>query len=217
MTGTIEVEGVANLLAEPEVARVRFIVASVKDTRAAALAETKRRAVALDKVFAASAVPTDDRHDGPYLIHEEHEYEEGTRYLVGYRASRHTELVIDEWSALAELLSAAVDRADASVAGPWFELLPGSDAYDEARREAAREARRRAATYCSGLGIELGAVVEVREPGLGGERRGFDDGTLVQSAMMDAAAHLEPEPELAPGRLPVGASVIVRFALADRT
>ena len=63
-------------------------------------------------------------------------------------------------------LMAGLVEAGAAVTGPEWTLAPTNPAHAEARRAAAEDARLRATAYAEALGLELGPVAWVSEPGL---------------------------------------------------
>ncbi|MGH9292695.1 MAG: SIMPL domain-containing protein, partial [Acidimicrobiales bacterium] len=85
-----------------------------------------------------------------------------------------------------------------------------------ARREAAADARRRAAEYATALGLELGPVAWIAEPGLragGGAPHRVGWSAVANFARASAAETDEPV-EIAPGEITVTAAVEVGFEIA---
>ena len=60
---------------------------------------------------------------------------------------------------------AGLVEASAAITGPEWTLAPTNPAHAEARRAAAEDARLRATAYAEALGLELGPVAWVSEPG----------------------------------------------------
>ncbi len=81
---------------------------------------------------------------------------------------------------------AGVAEAGAEVTGPRWSLVPDNPAHEAARRAAASDARRRAEAYADALGLTLGPVAWVAEPGL--RRPGPGDGYDVPMRSMAMAA-----------------------------
>lgn len=205
----IDVTGTAELEVEPELARVQLSVGALDETRAAALAETTRRAVLLDALLVEHAAEIAVRADGPYAVVPEYDYVDGARELSGFRGRRDTNLELYDWRRLIELFTAATEQADAAVAGPSFDVQPSSSSYDEVRRLAAEDAARRAEAYCDGLGIRLGHVVHAQEPDGGA----IDGPPIGRARMMVASMAPDDLPEIGPGLVKLRAALTVRFAL----
>ncbi|MGH3082673.1 MAG: SIMPL domain-containing protein, partial [Gaiellaceae bacterium] len=65
-----------------------------------------------------------------------------------------------------ELIAGAVDRG-AQVSGPAWTIARENPVRVEACKEAALDARRRAGAYADALGVRVGALVSIRDPGTG--------------------------------------------------
>lgn len=91
----------------------------------------------------------------------------GGRRLMGYVATRSTELdCAPDGEDLTALLQAVGGMADVQVAGPRWRVAPDAPGWDEVRASAATDARRRAEAYAAGLGLAVGPVAWLAEPGL---------------------------------------------------
>ncbi|MEE8602690.1 SIMPL domain-containing protein [Euzebya tangerina] len=91
----------------------------------------------------------------------------GGRRLVGYSATRQTTLACaPEADGLTRLFSALAGLDDVRVSGPDWRIQPDAPGWDDVRAAAAADCRRRAAAYAAGLGVEVGRVVWIAEPGL---------------------------------------------------
>jgi len=112
--------------------------------------------------------------------------------------------------ALGVIMSEVVE-AGASVTGPNWSMAATNIAYDLARRAAAEDARHRAIAYAETLGLSLGDVAWVAEPGM---RSGTP---LVTASPVTMRAEMAPpaEPELlddlTPSEMTVEVSVEVGF------
>jgi uncharacterized protein len=89
----------------------------------------------------------------------------GEELHTGWRASRTSFVEVSGLDSLGDIMSGVVE-AGAAVRGPQWSMAPTNPAYDRARRVAAEDARTRAESYAEALGLLLGPVAWVAEPGL---------------------------------------------------
>jgi uncharacterized protein YggE len=136
----------------------------------------------------------------------------GEDIRTGWRASRTTFVDVVVLDALGEIMSDVV-AAGASVTGPNWSMASTNVAYDLARRAAAEDARHRAIAYSEALGLTLGDVEWVAEPGM---RTGTPH-VSASPVMMRAEMAPPPEPELVedltPSEMTVEVSVEVGFRI----
>ncbi len=112
-------------------------------------------------------------------------------------------------------LLAQIAAAGGAISGLMWELDPSNSAHDQARSQAGQDARRRAQSYADALGLRLGAVAWVAEPGL---RSPGDH--LPRSMAFAAAARAGGEAadetiEVTPEEITITAAVEVGFALIN--
>ena len=97
-----------------------------------------------------------------------------------------------------------------------MELAPEHAAHDEARRAAAADARRRAESYAAALGLAVGPVAWIAEPGLrlgGGDGGGmFRPAAALRVGKAGGVAD-ETEIDVHPEEITVMASVEVAFTI----
>jgi uncharacterized protein YggE len=91
-------------------------------------------------------------------------------------------------------------------AGRWIRTIRP---YDEARRRAMADARRRAETYAEGVGLVLGSVVQVVEVGADRPHEGAWVGASARGATLSGAAEMPVHGE----GLEIVAGVHVTFLL----
>jgi uncharacterized protein YggE len=131
---------------------------------------------------------------------------DGRTHHRGYRASQRVSVRVADLAVVGRLLTGAVDRAGATVDGPYWRLLPEHSAHAEACRAAAADARRRAEALAEALGGRLGAVISVRDSRIAPPEPRF----ARQMAAMDMAGEDLP---VEAGELSVVAQVDVEFGL----
>ncbi|MEU1225873.1 SIMPL domain-containing protein [Streptomyces sp. NPDC005828] len=208
----VTVRGEGRLEVEPELARIGVSVRARGTDRAAVLAALTSRnaeAIALVKSYgeAVAALETGALSVTP----EPARHGRGER-VRGYQGWVHLSAELTDFTALGELVTHLADLEWTRVDGPWWSLRPDSPAHAESRRQAVRDAVRRAREYAEALGTSLVALLELSDTGLapgvpaqaGGMRMAF------AAESVEAPAPLDLEPQ----RQTVTAEVAARFTMA---
>lgn len=208
----VTVRGEGRLEVEPEFARIGVAVRARGTDRASVLAALTSRnadAIALVKSYgdavanletgALSVTPEPARHG------------RGER-VRGYQGWVHLSAELTDFTALGELTTRLADLEWTRVDGPWWALRPDSPAHAEARRQAVKEAVRRAREYAEALGSSLVALLELSDTGLAPGMPAPVAGTRMAFAAeaVDAPAPLDLEPQ----RQTVTAEVAARFVMS---
>lgn len=143
----------------------------------------------------------------------------GEELRTGWRASRTSFVEVSGLDALGDIMTSLVE-AGAAVRGPEWSMAPTNPAYDRARRVAAEDARHRAESYAEALGLLLGPVAWVSEPGLRDpDRPSRPILTAARSSVETLAAPgapaepPEPTENLTPAEMTVKVAVEVGFAI----
>jgi uncharacterized protein len=89
----------------------------------------------------------------------------GRPQIVGYSAAVEVTVVSREIGKIGALLDGALKEGSNQFNGIVYDLADKKPALDEARKEAAKEARRKAELYAAALGLKLGTVLRIYEPG----------------------------------------------------
>ncbi|MFI8964654.1 SIMPL domain-containing protein [Streptomyces sp. NPDC053493] len=208
----VTVRGEGRLDVEPELARISVAVRARGTDRAAVLATlTSRNADAIALVTSYGEAVTALETGALSVTPEPARHGRGER-VRGYQGWVHLTAELTDFTALGELTTRLADLEWTRVDGPWWSLRPDSPAHAEARRQAVKEAVRRAREYAEALGSTLVALLELSDTGLGpgmpapagGMRMAFAAETA------DAPAPLDLEPQ----RQTVTAEVAARFTMA---
>lgn len=136
--------------------------------------------------------------------------ETGRTLVDGQFGERSVRLAISDTDQVGELLRALYDAAAVEVSGPVWELTGDNPIHGEVRQAAAQEARHRAEDYAAGLGLSIGGVAHVTEPGLRTEPPG-----VMRSLAMAGGSELSTGPtvDLGTAEISVSASVDVGFRI----
>ena len=207
--GMVVVRGHAVVPGEPDEVHLALSVTAVESRADAALTEAARLSEELQALLTEMDVPRASRTTAGVSVQEEWERREGELIQRGYRASNRIVVRLEAFDKVGRLMNAAVGRAKARIEGPWWRIRLENPARTEACRQAVADARRKAEAYATALGMRLGAVVSVVEPGTDQQPRG--DAAPMRARTLTAAA--APEVSIEPGQLDVPATVDVTFAL----
>ena len=205
--GTVVVRGHGLVPGEPDQLEVALTVSAVEDSAASALTVAARLSGELVSVLSELAVPDAARSTSGLSVREEFERIEGRWARRGYRASNQVVVRLQEPDRIGRLMSEAAARARARVDGPRWRFKPDNPARAEACRQAAADARRKAEAYAGALGLRLGDVLKVAEPGTDQDPQAG----LAPALLRDAPGPTDMQ--VRAGHLDVEATVEVTFAL----
>ena len=193
--------------ATPDAALLALEVWAELDTPEAALDEVARRTTALTVVLDRAGIPAHARSTAGVSLTERWEYRHDEQVFVGYRASTVVSVRITDLATIGRVISEATRDAQARPHGPSWQVDPENPARAEACRVAAADARRKAEAYADALGLRLGAVLSIREPGA--RPRPIEP----QQAVMRMAGGGGPDMPVESGDVGVSAAVTVVFEL----
>lgn len=133
----------------------------------------QRAAQACDAVDAALAARRPDLVTG--LVHlsvrtgQEWDHSPKGRRLLGWTATRTSEVECrPDGEGLTALLGELAGMKAVRLDGPRWVLAHDAEGLDEVRSRAAADARARAGAYAAGLGMAVGPVQRIAEPGVRG-------------------------------------------------
>lgn len=165
MERSIIVRGSAEVRVRPDRALVLLTLDADASSRDDAYRTAAQRASAIDAVLDDHAGETERVVTAALTVQPLTRWRKGEVVRTGWRASRRSEVEVTGFEGLGLLLS-ELTGAGAAIDGPTWQVDDTNEAYDRVRRLAAQDARRRAEAYASGLGVTLGAIDWMSEPGL---------------------------------------------------
>jgi uncharacterized protein YggE len=201
--GTITVQGEAVVPGEPDEARLRLKVSAIRTTPDEALDDVATRSHRLEAVLTELGIEKHKRSTSGLSVREKRERVEGAYVHRGYEAHNAILVRLVDPSLTGRLMREAVAEAQAHIDGPWWQIDPENAARARACAEAARDARRKAEAYASGLGLQLGPVLVIKESEI-------HRGRMLAAAQRSVAA---AEIEIEAGELDVPANVEVTFGI----
>ena len=209
----VSVVGHGSASGTPDEALVSAQLTAVRATPEEAYADVAERSEVLTELLDELRIPLEARTTAGVTLQEERDYVSGEYVHRGYRATNSLALRLTDQTVLARLLREAVSRADARIDGPAWRMANDNPARLEACRRAAVVARAKCEAYADALGLRLGALVLVAEPGLGPPAPRAE---MFARSMAFHDAEAAPEIDVGSGELEVQASVEVTYALEPR-
>jgi uncharacterized protein len=201
---TVTVRGSATVPAKPDAATVALTVSAEAEAAEDAFRQVAERSQELERVYDGLAIASAQRTTEGVSVQPVYDYVDNRQQLRGYRASARTVIRVAEAEVVAGLLQQAVSRAGAQLEGPWWTVDPENPARLEACRRAATLAKARAEAYAGALGMRLGALQSIVEPG-----------AIVPGPPPRIAFAAVEEIPVSPGEQAVTASVELTFEVAE--
>jgi len=204
MPATVKVRGEAAIRAEPDDALVMITVTALEATPGAALSDVSERSNALVAMLDRLGIARADRSTAGVTVHEEFDYEAGSRRSLGHRAVNQVSVRLTDHEPIGQLITEATEQLSVRIDGPRWEIAPSNPVRLQAAREAAADAQRRARAFAQGVGARLGRPLELSED--------EDHPRPRRMHAVGRAAAADPLP-VEPGEHEVVASINVTFAL----
>lgn len=216
---TVTVLGSASVRVRPDQAQIQLEVAKVERHPDDAHQDVAVRSGRLDALLDELGVPKTQRTTTGVSVAPQQSWSGSRWERKGWRASNRIVVRLEDASVAGRLIADAVDRAEATVGGPWWVVTPAHPQRMEACTQAALQARGKAEAYAAALGLRLGRVTEIREPGTGHPDRlapqPFAAPAPVAMAARGGGETPPPQIDVDPGELEVFGSVEVTFTLED--
>ena len=218
MDREIIVRGSAELRIPPDRALVHATLDADGGSRDDAYSGAARTAAAVDAVLATYADGAERVVTTALTVQPLTRWRKGELVRTGWRATRRSLLDLTSFERMGALL-ADLAAAGATIAGPDWRVDETNEAHDRVRALAAQDARRRAEAYADGLGVAVGDLRWVAEPGLRSSSPEVGHGALMSFASAPQGGSVDDEAiiEVAPADTTIAASVEVAFALATRS
>jgi uncharacterized protein len=165
MEREIVVRGTGESRALPDLATLRVEVTADRKSQDEAYQARSDVAAKVDFVFQRHANAVARTTVASLWVQPRTRWHRGEDIRTGWRASRTSFVEIVVLDALGPIMSEIVE-AGGAVEGPHWSMASTNIAFDQARRAAATDARHRAEAYADALGLVLGPVGWVAEPGM---------------------------------------------------
>ena len=207
---TVNVSGMGEVAAEPDLAHVALGVEARKPTLAEARTEVS---ATIDRVLKLTRdLGIDAKHVNATRVQVQPEYnwnpKDRKRVLLGYVVRRQVQVELRDLEQLGPLLERAVDAGVNQVGDPALDSSRRKELEREAMSLAVQDARLNAEALAKAAGVRLGPVRSLNGSASGPPMPMF----RAQVAMADAAAP-PPEATYQPGEMKFSASVNAEYDL----
>ena len=144
----------------PDAVRINAISTNIAATSKEALAATAKTSAAVRSALTLAKIDKKDIASTSVSVYPEYKYDNNTTVLVGYRASQSFTITVRAAATAGDVIDAIVSAGGDSLqlngATPF--VLDNTKAATAARTVAVKNARAKAASYASLLGVKLGKV-----------------------------------------------------------
>jgi uncharacterized protein YggE len=164
---TVVVRGEASREVPPEVAVLSVTVSARDEDRQVTLTRLTERAAELRTHLDDFDAAIERRESGSAQIYPEMKRGGGER-VVAYHGSVTTTVTVTDFAVLGDLLLRLGNQDQTQVAGPWWQLRPGSRAGADVRKAAIDDAVQRAREYADAVGSRVERLIEIADEGTGG-------------------------------------------------
>jgi len=161
---TIQVTGIGKVVAVPDIAKVTLgTEATEKDVATAQNKVTKDINKLIEELKDEFDIDEKDIKTVNYNIHQDYDWDDGTRVLRGYRVSQNVEVKIRETDTAGQVVALAGEIGLKTVSGLQFTIDDPEEYRQEAREIAMGNAKEKAEELADIAGVKLGKIVSFSE------------------------------------------------------
>jgi len=212
MDSEVVVRGEAELRTMPDWALLRVTIRGEGASRDEAYRNAAVDASAVDEVLTSRQQAGRSVAHGALVVQPKSRWKKGESVRTGWFASRTTTVEITEFELMGDIF-AELAAAGGDVAAPDWQIDPKNCVYQHARKDAAIDARQRADAYADALGLKIGSVHWVAEPGLRGPGEVHPVVFAAAAGMTRGGPAAEDVINVSPREMTVRAAVEVGFVL----
>ena len=230
---TISVSGHGEIFAAPDIATFSYSIVSDKATVAAVQADATAKANAVTDYLKQAGVEDKDIQTSGYSVYPQYEYQQavcptpapavyngssgsasavycppGKQVLKGYEARQTTTVKVRDLTKAGDLLAGVGSKGATEVSSLQFTFNDPQAPQNEARAAAISDAKAKAETLASQLGVSLVRVVSFSESGVPGPIY-----YAKSTAMGMGGAASAPAPEISPGQNTVTDDVNITYEI----
>ena len=159
-TRYITISSQGSVTVGPDAVRINATSTNIATTSKEALAATAKTSAAVRAALTLAKIDKKDIASTSVSVYPEYKYDNNTTVLVGYRASQSFTITVRAAATAGDVIDAIVSAGGDSLqlngATPF--VLDNTKAATAARTVAVKNARAKAASYASLLGVKLGKV-----------------------------------------------------------
>lgn len=162
----ISVTGEGKAAAAPDVASISTGVSTQAESAKAALEENSSAMEEVLSTLKKHGVAKKDVQTSNFSVNPVYKQSRNgdtEPEVVAYRANNQVQVRIRKIETLGEVLDALVQSGSNQITGIGFEVGDPAELLEDARRDAIRDAKRRAQVYAQAAEVELGPVRQISE------------------------------------------------------
>lgn len=214
VSAEIRVRGEAEVRCLPDRAVLTIEVEAEAESQSQAYALAAQSAVAVDAVLDRFHQAVDRRITAGVIVRPKTRWRKGETVRTGWIAKRATVVDVTDLARLGEMVAELPSAGASALHGPVWEVDPSSPVHEQARREAALDAQRRASTYARAVGLRLGALKWMAEQGLRSDGPGPNFAAAGARTFARAEAS-EELMEIIPDQITIQATIDACFEVVD--
>jgi len=208
----ITVNGNGVVSVAPDQAKVSLGILTIAPNAQKAQQENATTANRIINSLVKAGIPYDKIETQDYSVWPEYRYpqpeENKSPEITAYRVSNTILVTIDDLTKVGKTIDTAVTAGANQVQSIQFLKKDTKTAQQEALQKACQEARLKAETIASALGVQVSGIVAVQESGATISPPIYRYGTK-----LEADTGLAPTP-ITPGELQVNANVVIVFSIS---
>jgi uncharacterized protein len=211
---TLSVSGTGEARVAPDEATVRVGVVAQAPTAREAQEQVNRAAnAALEAIrrlgIAAKDIQTSGLSLSPLYSQGRPGEEQQAPKITGYQANNTVTIRVEDLTKVGPVIDASLNAGANTLEGVFFGLRNDEAARATALTDAVREARAKADALAQALKVRLVGILEVAEGGIS-----ISPPPMPKYGRM-AMAELASDTQVSPGEVGVGASVTIRYRIAE--
>ena len=187
MIRTISLSGHGEVHAVPDLAIVTMGVLTSAVTAREALDANTKAMTNLMGVLKSAHIDNKDIATSNFTVQPRYDYNQTAGQppkLTGYDVSNNVTVMVRKIETVGSLLDNAVTSGSNQITGISFSIANPQAAQDEARKEAVKDAQRKAKLYAAAATVALGNIISLSEGGATQPPQPM----LMQAKMMDGAS-----------------------------
>ncbi len=206
----IQVTGVSELSAAPDLARLRVSIVSDGQDAAKVSEDNARRSSAVEKALDGAVAKAGTVTTESFGISPRHRWRDGEQILVGYRAQNTLLVELEVLDRIAPAIDAAMAAGADAVLNLEFTVRDDTEIRARALSLASRRAREKASAIAEALGAEIVRTLALQEQSSRVRRQ-----PVVMHEMAGAMKADAVPTQVTPGPVKVEAQVTLRVEISD--
>ncbi len=168
MQRTLSLSGHGEVRATPDIASLSLGVYTNAPTATSALEANNKAMQSVLDALKAAGIAAKDIQTSNLMVHPRYEQrpdDSGQQQAAGFDATNTVNIVMRNLDTLGKVLDQVVATGANQINGTTFGLADDQAQLDEARKDAVKDARRKAELYASATGVSIGEVISISEGG----------------------------------------------------